>query len=168
MKFESFRVRGLKLENRLEQGELMVKVEVLCFDELGIADFMKLVKENKNKIHFTYVRLMGDNHEHGHMSTDHRVKVGQEGFMAMMEAFTVGLFQFTYEFRFYNFAPEMTPLLAFADSLVGNPSLNTIGFACNDLTQDMCAAIMQRLYYNPSLTCLDFNGNNFVSTEFDQ
>ena len=64
----------------------MVKVEVLCFDELGIADFMKLVKENKNKIHFTYVRLMGDNHEHGHMSTDHRVKVGQEGFMAMMEA----------------------------------------------------------------------------------
>ena len=47
MKFESFRVRGLKLENRLEQGELMVKVEVLCFDELGIADFMKLVKENK-------------------------------------------------------------------------------------------------------------------------
>ena len=92
-----------------------------------------MVKEYKGKIHFTYVRLMGDNHEHGHMSTDLRVKVGQEGFMAMMEAFTLGLFFMTYEFRFYNFEPEMTPLLAFVDSLVGNPSLNTIAFANNDL-----------------------------------
>ena len=86
--------------------------------------------------------------------------------MALMEGFTLGLFFLTYEFRFYNFDPEPTPLLAFVDSLVGNPSLQTIGFARNSLNQDLCAAILQRIYFNPTLTTVDINGNNLVTSEF--
>ena len=63
---------------------------------------------------------MGDNHDN--VSTA-KIQVGEKGFMAMMEGFTLGLFVMTYEYRFYNFEPEPTPLLAFTDSLVGNPSL---------------------------------------------
>ena len=59
-----------------------------------------------------------------------------------MEGFTQGLFMYTYEFRIYNFKPEPTPLLAFVDSLVQNPSLQTIGFAKNDLDKDLSAAII--------------------------
>jgi len=73
---------------------------------------------------------MGDNHEN--MGTA-KISVGQTGFMAMMEGFTLGHFFMTYEYRFYNFNPEHTPLLAFVDSLVGNPSLQTVGFARNNL-----------------------------------
>ena len=63
---------------------------------------------------------MGDNFDN--VGTD-KIKVGEKGFLAMMEGFTLGLFPMTYEYRFYNFDPEPTPLLAFVDSLVGNPSL---------------------------------------------
>ena len=66
----------------------------------------------------------------------------------MMEAFTLGQFALTYEYRFYNFDPEFTPLIAFVDSLVENTSLQTVGFARNNLNQDLCAAIIQRLYHN--------------------
>mmetsp|Transcript_4728 Transcript_4728/g.8077 ORF Transcript_4728/g.8077 Transcript_4728/m.8077 type:complete len:127 (-) Transcript_4728:29-409(-) len=108
---------------------------------------------------------MGDNHNN---VSSQRVKVGQKGFEAIMEAFALGLFMFTYEFRFYNFEPEHTPLLAFTDSLIGNMTLQTIGFARNGLNEDMCAAILQRLYFNQSLTCLDFNGNPLTITVFKE
>ena len=163
MKFKNLRIRGVKVENRMPQGEILAKIEVLCYDEQAIVNTMALLKEFKGKICFTYVRIMGDNHEN--VGTT-KIQVGQAGFEAMMEAFTVGLFLMTYEFRFYNFEPESTPLLAFVDSLVGNPSLQTIGFARNNLNQDMCAAILQRVYYNPSLNCVDINGNNITTAEF--
>ena len=38
-----------------------VRVEITCSDEEGIINFIKLVKILKDKITFTYVRLMGDN-----------------------------------------------------------------------------------------------------------
>ena len=163
MKFDSLRIRGLKVENRSDQGEIFAKIEILCYNEQAIVDAMALIKEFKGKISFTYVRIMGDNHEN--VGTT-KIQVGQTGFMALMEAFTLGLFIMTYEFRFYNFEPEPTPLLAFVDSLVGNPSLQTIGFARNNLNQDMCAAILQRVYYNPSLNCVDINGNNITTADF--
>ena len=106
---------------------------------------------------------MGDNQEN--VGSD-KIRVGEKGFMAIMEGFTLGHFMMTYEFRFYNFEPEHTPLLAFVDSLVGNPSLQTIGFARNNLNQDIAAAVLQRLYFNPSLSCIDINGNNIVTAEF--
>ena len=84
----------------------------------------------------------------------------------MIKGFTDSLFTMTYEFRVFNFDPEPTPLLAFVDSLIGNMSLQTIGFASNGLDKDLTAAICQRLYFNPALTCLDFNGNAFISAEF--
>ena len=83
-----------------------------------------------------------------------------------MEMFTMDHFKYTYEFRFYNFDPEPTPMVALVDSLTNNPTLQTIGFARNSLNQDMCAAILQRLYFNPSLKCLDFNGNEITIGQF--
>jgi hypothetical protein len=83
---------------------------------------------------------MGDNH--ANKSSSFKVKVGEKGFMAIIEAFTLGNFSMTYEYRFYNFDPEPTPLLAYVDSLVGNMSLQTIGFAKNNLNQDIAAAIL--------------------------
>ena len=74
--------------------------------------------------------------------------IGQKAFEAIMEGFATGLFFMTYEFRIYNFKPEVTPLLAFVDSLVGNQSLQTLGFARNGLNEDITAAILQRLYFN--------------------
>jgi hypothetical protein len=106
---------------------------------------------------------MGDNTENVGVK---KVPVTQRAFGDLMEAFTTGLFFMTYEFRIYNFDPEHTPLLAFVDSLVANPSLQTIGFARNNLDQDITAAILQRLYFNPSLTCLDFNGNPISVADF--
>jgi hypothetical protein len=58
-------------------------------------------------------------------------------------------------------------MLAFVDaSLVGNPTLQSIGFARNRLSEDMCAAIMQRIYFNQGLTTLDLNGNNITISTF--
>lgn len=107
---------------------------------------------------------MGDNIDNQYNTQ--KVKVSQRGFEAMMDAFSMGNFQMTYEYRFYNFDPEPTPLLAFVDSLVNNPSLQTLGFARNGLDQDLAAAIIQRVYYNPSLTKIDINGNNISTAEF--
>jgi len=45
---------------------------------------------------------MGDNHEN---TGSTKIVVGEKGFMALMEGFTIGLFLMTYEFRFYNFDP---------------------------------------------------------------
>ena len=45
------------------------------------------------------------------------MKVGQRGFESLIESFQNGLFYMTNEFRFYNFNPEITPLLVFVDSL---------------------------------------------------
>jgi hypothetical protein len=70
----------------------------------------------------------------------------------------------TNEFKFYNFQPEITPLLVFVDSLQNNVSLQTIGFSRNNLNEDICAGIIQRLYYNESMTVLDLNGNNITIT----
>ena len=48
----------------------------------------------------------------------------------------------TNEFKFYNFQPEITPLLVFVDSLQNNVSLQTIGFSRNNLNEDICAGII--------------------------
>ena len=148
LKIADLRIRGLKVETELGDDHVLAKVEVLCSSEHGIAGWIQVMKELKNKISFSYVRIMGNNVDNIQAN---KIKCGQEGFMALMEGFTLGLFFMTYEFRFYNFDPEPTPLLAFVDSLVGNPTLQTIGFARNSLNQDLCAAILQRVYFNPVL-----------------
>mmetsp|Transcript_31603 Transcript_31603/g.48324 ORF Transcript_31603/g.48324 Transcript_31603/m.48324 type:complete len:197 (-) Transcript_31603:28-618(-) len=159
---KNLRIRGLKVETRMESA-VHAKIEVLCDDENGIIEFQTLLNETKDRIHFTYVRLMGDS---THQMMVNKVKVGQRGMEAIIEMFQVGHFKWTYEFRFYNFDPEPTPMIAYVDSLVNNPTLQTIGFARNGLNQDMCAAILQRLYYNPVLKCLDFNGNQLTVSQF--
>ena len=106
---------------------------------------------------------MGDS---THQMMVNKVKVGQHGFEKIIEMFTLGHFKYTYEFRFYNFNPETTPLIALVDSLQNNETLQTIGFARNGLNQDMCAAILQRLYFNPTLKCVDINGNDITTGQF--
>ena len=62
MGLANIRVRGLKVENK--QGEAyFAKIEVLIDEEKGISEFLKLLNENKDRIHFTYVRIMGDSHQ---------------------------------------------------------------------------------------------------------
>ena len=58
---------------------------------------------------------MGDVHEV--KSASHQIKITEAGFNSIMEGFAKGLFYMTNEFRIYNFDPEVTPLLAFAQSL---------------------------------------------------
>ena len=92
------------------------------------------------RVAFSYVRIMGDNHLN--VGTT-RIDVGQAGFEAIIDGFNSGCFQMTTTFRFYNFGPQITPLLFFAGSLANNPTLQTIGFARNNLNEDQCAAIIQ-------------------------
>ena len=56
--------------------------------------------------------------------------------------------------------------MVFSDSLVNNQTLSTIGFARNGLNEDLCAAILQRLYFNEQLKCIDFNGNPITISNF--
>ena len=155
--------KGLSVEKEGPNKEIMAKVEMVAQNETGVANVLKLLNALKGKVTFTHFRIMGDNYVN---QSNKDIIIGQEGFLALMEAFSKGYFNFTYEFRFYNFKPEITPLLAFADSLINNLTLQTIGFARNRLNEDMCAAILQRLYFNESLKCIDFNGNPITVSMF--
>ena len=109
---------------------------------------------------------MGDNHLN--VGTD-KVKVGLTAFQDLVKAFTVeNTFDITTTFRFYNFCPELTPLLGFVDCLTNNQTLQTIGFARNCLDEDACAGILQRVYMNPPLKTFDINGNNITNSHFIQ
>merc|ERR1712086_361263 len=130
----------------------------------GLLELVQLMNRLKGKISFTYFRIMGDTFIN---LSNKDIKIGQDGFMALIELFAKGHMAFTTEFRFYNFAPEPTPFLAFIDAcLVNNPTLKTIGFARNRLNDDMCAAILQRVYFNPALDCVDLNGNPLTISTF--
>ena len=119
---QNLRIRGLKVENKLNDGkEFICRTEVVCITEDGIVEFIKLATALKQRITFSYVRIMGDNFEN--VQTSKKIIIGQKAFESIMEGFATGLFFMTYEFRIYNFKPEVTPLLAFVDSLVGNMSL---------------------------------------------
>ena len=138
---QNLRIRGLKVENKLNDGkEFICRTEVVAITEDGVVEFINLVKALKQRITFSYVRIMGDTFENVQQSK--KIVIGQRAFEAIMEGFATGLFFMTYEFRIYNFKPEVTPLLAYVDSLVGNQSLQTIGFARNGLNEDLIAAIL--------------------------
>lgn len=164
-KIMDIRIRGLKVE--AEMGKLKIcKVEILCASEIGILNALDLLADIKSTHSFCYVRLMGDNHIN--IGTD-KIEVGVQGFTALCQAFTASnTFDMTSTFRFYNFQPDVTPLMSFVQVLQNNPTLQTIGFAKNSLNEDVCAGILQRVYYNPVLKCLDINGNNITISTFKQ
>lgn len=83
-----------------------------------------------------------------------------------MDGLNDGTFYMTNELRVYNFKPELTPLLAYAAALQNNPTLQTIGFARNRLSEDTCAAILQQIYFNQALKTVDFNGNPITISNF--
>ena len=116
-KIEHLKCRGLKVESVGQNKEVFAQVEFMCANEKGVINILALLNALKGKVIFTYVRIMGDNHIN---IANQDIPVGQEGFLALMEAFAKGHFNFVYEFRFYNFKPETTPLLAFVDSMMNN------------------------------------------------
>jgi hypothetical protein len=116
-KLEHIICKGLFVESKGPNNEIYAKVELIAANETGVVNVLKLLNELKGKVTFTYFRIMGDNHIN---VANQDIPVGEKGFLALMEAFSKGHFNFTYEFRFYNFKPEVTPLLAFVDSLMNN------------------------------------------------
>ena len=107
------RVRGLKVDYKSADGKIKYcRIEILCRTEEGIVNFIELCRILKNEIQFTYIRLMGDNHED--TSASREIPVTERGFNSIMEGFAKGYFFMTNEFRIYNFKPETTPLLAYA------------------------------------------------------
>ena len=104
---------------------------------------------------------MGDDSEAANDLT-----VTQTGFESLMQGFEANLFNTATTFRLYNFKPEITPLLVFVDSLKDNQMLQTIGFARNQLTEDICAGILQRIYFNQTLRTVDINSNNITMNKF--
>ena len=159
-KFAMLRIRGLKIDYKAPDGkEKFCRVEVLCETEQGILSFLELVKMLKGELSLTYVRIMGNRQIN--TGVGHQIPITEKGFQALMGALNDGTFYMVNELRIYQFNPEVTPLIAFASSLSMNPTLNTIGFAKNELTMDTCAAILQHIYNNPSLKTIDLNGNPF-------
>ena len=162
-KIQDVRIRGLKVETEMGQQKIC-NIEILCASEMGILNALDLLQNAKGTHSFNYVRLMGDNHVN--IGSD-KIKVGVQGFTALIQAFTKSnTFDMTTTFRFYNFQPEITPMMSFVQVLQNNATLQTIGFAKNSLTEDVCAGILQRVYYNQSLKCIDLNSNNITISKF--
>mgnify|MGYP006893390009 FL=1 len=44
MRLKDIRIRGLKIENHLQGGEILAKVEVLCGTEEAISGFLEVIK----------------------------------------------------------------------------------------------------------------------------
>jgi hypothetical protein len=85
----------------MQDGQIFAKIEINIMDhEDGLGSFVTLANEVRNKFTFTYIRLMGDTHEN---IGSKKLSIGQEGLLKIIEGFTAGLFNFTYEFRIYNF-----------------------------------------------------------------
>lgn len=110
----------MKLET--EMGKVKIcKVEILCASEMGILNTLDLLQGMKSTHSFSYVRLMGDNHVN--VGSD-KIKVGVQGFTALIQAFQQSnTFDMTTTFRFYNFQPEITPMMSFVQILQNNPTL---------------------------------------------
>jgi hypothetical protein len=125
-KGQSLVCRGLKYQNDGYNGEVYAQVEIVCKSDEGFCNFLKLLEEIKNDVTFTTVRITGDNF----VNLSHKgITIGQTGFDALIEMFTKGFFACVSEFKFSNFEPEPTPMLAFVDTcLVNHPTLTTINF----------------------------------------
>ena len=120
-KLDKISVRGLKYLSQGYSNDVLCKIEIVCEDELGVKNVIKLIAGMQEKIKFTYVGIMGDTFIN---VSNHDILIGQEGFMSLIELFAKGHMAYCTEFRFYNFKPEPTPLLAFIDaSLTNNPTL---------------------------------------------
>ena len=164
-KLPSLQIRGILLESKSEDT-YYCRIEATCSNEQGIGSLMTLMKSLQTgcklgKVIFTYVRIMGND---GSAAND--LTVTQVGFEQLMQGFEQGLFSMANTFRLYNFKPEVTPFLVFVDSLKNNPTLQTIGFARNQLTEDICAGVLQRIYFNQVIRTVDLNSNNVASTKF--
>ena len=58
---------------------------------------------------------MGDNQEN--TSASFEVPITQKGFESLIDGLSDGSFYMTNELRIYNFKPELTPLIAYAQAM---------------------------------------------------
>ena len=70
------------------------------------------------------------------------------------------------EFKFNDFNVEPFAFMALLDSISGHPSLTTIEFCRDEITEDTACAVIQKLYYNQSLTKLNLDGNPIMIASF--
>ena len=63
------------------------------------------------------------------------------------------------EFRLTDFIIDPYAMIGIADGLTMNPNLMMIDFSRNNINEDIAGAVIQRLYYNPLLTKINFDGN---------
>ena len=63
------------------------------------------------------------------------------------------------DFRLTDFVIDPFALIALTDSLVLHPTLMVLDLSRNNINEDVATAIIQRLYGNPALSKLTFDGN---------
>ena len=163
-KDSNLKCRGLTYIGDGYNGDVFCKVDLVIADEKAVQSLLQVLLALKGKIAFTSVILSGDNYKN---KTNEGIKFGVAGFATLMEIFAKGHFEYVTEFKLNNFEPEPTPFLAFVDaSLANNPIIKDMSFFKNRLNQDMCAAILQRIYFNQSLNNLNLGGNNITIASF--
>ena len=59
-KLDGISVRGLKYMSEGYQNDVLCKIEIVCENEKGICNVIKLLAGVHSKIKFLYVRIMGD------------------------------------------------------------------------------------------------------------
>ena len=132
--------------------------EFLILTQEGLQSFGKFlhrIQGHPQKIAFTRVHLCGDKLA----KPCEDIPVGYEGCMAVAELFTSGLLPNMIDFRLTDFVIDPFAMVALSDSLILHPTLMFLDFSRNNVNEDLATAIIQRLYNNPALSKLTFDGN---------
>ena len=153
------RLRGLKLVDLDETSKIQfVEAEFLCASQqalLCFGKFLHYLHGKSQKVAFTRVHLCGDKH----LKPCEDIVINLEGCIAISELFRSGLLPNLIDFRFTDFLVDPFAVIALSESLTMHPTAMFIDFSRNNLNEDVASAIIQRLYYNPALQKLNFDGN---------
>ena len=135
-----------------------MEAEFLILSQEGLLSFGKflhIIQGHAHKIAFTRVHLCGDKL----LKPCEDIPVGYEGCAAVAQLFSTGLLPNLIDFRLTDFLIDPFALVALSDSLVMHPTLMFLDFSRNNVNEDLATAIIQRLYNNPALSKLTFDGN---------
>ena len=104
---------------------------------------------------FSKLHIMGDKL----LKPTSDIEIASEGVQAISSLFYEGFFQNLFEFRFTDFDIEPFSMMGLADALCMNPSLMLIDVSRNNINEDLASGIIQKLYFNATLTKLILDGN---------
>ena len=122
---------------------------------LSFGQFLHSIQGHAQKIAFTRVHLCGDKL----LRPCDDIMVNYDGCAAVAKLFASGLLPNMIDFRLTDFVIDPFALIALTDSLVLHPTLMFLDFSRNNINEDVATAIIQRLYGNPALSKLTFDGN---------